>query len=74
MHCRNSHRSRRRATRTTSMQTDVRPCVVAGRFALVALPSVLAALPSALAAIGQLRLALPVETATVAQETQSVGL
>mgnify|MGYP006438774979 CR=1 FL=1 len=48
-------------------KTDVRPHVVVGRFALVALPS-------ALVAIGQQRGVLPVGTSVALEETQSVGL
>ena len=70
------------------MQTDVRPRVEAGRFALVALPFVLVALPSALAALpsvlaalpsvlagfAQVRALLPVATSVALEETRSVGL
>ena len=55
------------------MQTDVRPRVEAGRFALVALPFVLVALPSVLAGFAQVRAVLPVATAHVAKDKQSVG-
>ena len=56
------------------MQTDVRPRVEAGLSVLVALPFVLVALPSVLAGFAQVRAVLPVATANVAQEKQSVGL
>ena len=52
---------------TTSKQTDARPRVEAGLFAL-------AALPSALAGFAQVRAVLSVEIVNVAQETRSVGL